>query len=48
MNNCCYYGKYLHYCYDWDEMLICECCPEIESCLCFSDTICWLETYEFK
>ncbi len=27
-------GKYAHYCYDWDEMLIDENDPEFEACTC--------------
>jgi hypothetical protein len=27
-------GRYAHYCYEWDEMLIDENDPEFESCLC--------------
>ena len=25
---------YLHYCYDWDGMLIDDSCPEFECCTC--------------
>ena len=27
-------GKYAHYCYEWDELLIDEHDPEFEACLC--------------
>jgi hypothetical protein len=27
-------GKYAHYCYEWDEMLIDEHDPEFEACNC--------------
>lgn len=28
------HGKYAHYCYDWDELLIDENDPEFEVCNC--------------
>lgn len=27
-------GKRGHYCPEWDELYICEDCPEFESCVC--------------
>lgn len=29
-------GKYLHYCNDWDFMILDETCPEFECCTCYS------------
>lgn len=28
----------LHYCIDWDELPVCECLPESESCGCKFET----------
>lgn len=30
-------GKYAHFCYEWDELLIDESDPEIETCCCYRD-----------
>ncbi len=27
-------GKYAHYCYEWDDMLIDETCEEFSACVC--------------
>ncbi len=34
-------NKFLHYCSDWDFLLIDETDSEIESCTCYSEIVSW-------